>query len=172
MTTSSSSTQRRRRCGSGGPSAPAILPTVVEKFRDGQGGDGSAWEAPQWCGDERGWTQGLVFWFLMKNWSGTVPFIAIFSLLLVLDADSRSTRFPFWSKADPAEDKQKGRIFIHGDALSSDSVLASCWRWSLARLTWACWVAREAKAAGLVLGREEKKEIKETMDRLGFGPEA
>jgi hypothetical protein len=32
---------------------------------------------------------------LPKNWSGTIPFIVISPLLLVLDADSRSTRFLF-----------------------------------------------------------------------------
>jgi hypothetical protein len=36
MATSSSSTRRRHRWGSGGPSAPAILPTVAEKLRDGK----------------------------------------------------------------------------------------------------------------------------------------
>jgi hypothetical protein len=41
---------------------------------------------------------------LTKNWSATVPFIAISPLLLVLDADSRSTCFSFWSEVDPTED--------------------------------------------------------------------
>jgi hypothetical protein len=47
----------------------------------------------------------------MENLVGATPFICVFSLLLVMRADSSYTHFPFGSDVDSVEDKGKWEDF-------------------------------------------------------------
>jgi hypothetical protein len=96
---------------------------------------------------------------LMKNQSGTTPFIGIFSLLLVLGVDSTSTRVLFWSNVDSVEDKLRGGFLSTLVRRARVGLYLTSWEWwSLARPVWASAGELGCEGGPCGGGRKRKKE--------------